>query len=90
MLALAWANLTHHMLRSVLSALAVGIGIMLMLVSKGLATGSIAEVDQRMQSVEAELIILPSQDNAIMTFGNPFRAGHERCARECADADGQG
>jgi len=89
MLALAWANLTHHKLRSVLSALAVGIGIMLMLVSKGLATGSIAEVDQRMQSVEAELIILPSQDNAIMTFGNPFRAGHERCARECADADGR-
>jgi putative ABC transport system permease protein len=87
-LALAWANLMHHKLRTVLSALAVGIGIMLMLVSRGLASGSIAEVDERMQSVDAELVILPAQDNIIFTNGAPFRAGHERFLRAVADAAG--
>ncbi len=88
MLALAWANLTHHKLRSALSALAVGIGIMLMLVSKGLASGSIAEVNQRMQSVDAELVVLPDQENIIFTNGAPFRQIHERHLRRQADAHG--
>jgi putative ABC transport system permease protein len=88
MLVLAWANLTHHKLRTLLSALAVGIGIMLLLVSKGLAGGSLAEVNQRMQSVDAELVILPAQDNIIFTNGAPFRASHERRLKELGDARG--
>jgi putative ABC transport system permease protein len=88
MFALAWANLMHHKLRSLLSALAVGIGIMLMLVSNGLATGSLAEVDQRMQSVDAELVILPAQDNIIFTGGAPFRRGHEQHLCQAADERG--
>ncbi len=72
MLALAWANLMHNKVRTALSALAVGLGIMLLLVSNGLAGGSIAEVAQRMQSVDAELVILPAQDNIIFTNGAPF------------------
>ncbi|MBP7746844.1 MAG: ABC transporter permease [Phycisphaerae bacterium] len=88
MLALAWANLTHHKLRTALSALAVGIGIMLMLVSRGLADGSLAEVNQRMQSVNAELVILPAQDNIIFTNGAPFRASHERRLQTLSDAHG--
>jgi ABC-type lipoprotein release transport system permease subunit len=88
MLALAWANLTHHKLRTALSALAVGIGIMLMLVSRGLADGSLAEVNQRMQSVNAELVILPAQDNIIFTTGAPFRASHERRLQTLSDAHG--
>ena len=88
MLLLAWANLTHHKLRTLLSALAVGIGIMLLLVSRGLAGGSLAEVNQRMQSVDAELVILPEQDNIIFTNGAPFRGVHERHLRKQADADG--
>ncbi|MCK4341078.1 MAG: ABC transporter permease [Phycisphaerae bacterium] len=88
MLALAWANLMHHKLRTLLSALAVGIGIMLMLVSKGLASGSIAEVNQRMQSVDAEVVILPAQDNIIFTNGAPFRGLHERYLRNLADERG--
>lgn len=78
MFALAWANLMHHKLRSLLSALAVGIGIMLLIVSKGLAGGSLAEVNQRMQSVDAEIVVLPAQDNIIFTNGAPFRGLHER------------
>ena len=88
MFALAWANVTHHKLRSLLSALAVGIGIMLMLVSNGLATGSLAEVDQRMQSVDAELVVLPAQENIIFTNGAPFRRGHEQHLRQAADETG--
>lgn len=88
MLALAWANLSHHRLRTALSALAVGIGIMLLLVSRGLARGSIAEVDRRMQSVDAELVVLPSQDNIIFTNGAPFRQMHARYLREQTDARG--
>ena len=88
MLVLAWANLTHHKLRTVLSALAVGIGIMLLLVSRGLAEGSLAEVDRRMQSVDAEVVVLPAQDNIIFTNGAPFRALHERYLARQTDATG--
>jgi len=88
MLALAWANLMHRKLRALLSALAVGIGIMLMLVSRGLASGSLAEVDQRMQSADAELVVLPAQDNIIFTNGAPFRAIHERHLARQADERG--
>jgi len=85
---LAWADLIHHRVRTVLSALAVGIGIMLMLVSRGLASGSIAEVDRRMQSVDAELVVLPAQDNIIFTNGAPFRGIHERLLARQTDARG--
>ncbi len=88
MLALAWANLMHRKLRALLSALAVGIGIMLMLVSRGLASGSLAEVDERMQSADAELVVLPSQDNIIFTSGAPFRAIHVRYLARQAEARG--
>jgi ABC-type antimicrobial peptide transport system permease subunit len=88
MLVLAWANLTHHKLRTLLSALAVGIGIMLLLVSRGLASGSLGEVNQRMQNVDAELMILPAQDNIIFTNGAPFRPSHERHLRRLADERG--
>ena len=88
MLALAWANLAHHKLRTLLSSLAVGIGIMLMLVSQGLAGGSISEVNQRMQTVDAEVVILPAQDNIIFTNGAPFRGIHERHLAKQSDDRG--
>jgi putative ABC transport system permease protein len=62
----------HRKLRTALSVLAVGLGIALLLISKGLANGSIAEVNERMQSVNAELVILPAQENIIFTNGAPF------------------
>ncbi|MGD8450343.1 MAG: ABC transporter permease [Phycisphaerae bacterium] len=88
MLALAWANLMHHKLRTALSALAVGLGITLMLVSKGLANGSIAEVNDRLQSVNAELVVLPAQDNIIFTNGAPFPGVFERHIARLADEQG--
>ncbi len=88
MFALAWSNLTHHKLRAALSALAVGIGIMLLLISRGLANGSINEVNDRMQSVDAEIVILPAQDNIIFTNGAPFRGLHERFLHKISDEQG--
>ena len=88
MLALAWANLLHGKTRAAISVLAVGLGIMLMLISKGLANGSIAEVAERMQSVDAELVILPAQDNIIFTNSAPFPLGLQRFIEKQADDAG--
>jgi len=88
MLALAWATLMHNKVRTALSALAVGLSIMLLLVSNGLAGGSIAEVAERMQSVDAELVILPAQDNIIFTNGAPFPRLYRRYIEKQADERG--
>jgi putative ABC transport system permease protein len=88
MLALAWANLTHHPLRTALSVLAVGLGIALLLVSKGLADGSIAEVNQRIQSVDAEIVVLPAQENIIFTNGAPFPQSFANLIARQADDQG--
>jgi putative ABC transport system permease protein len=88
MLALAWANLMHRRLRTALSAIAVGLGIALLLVSKGLANGSIAEVNDRMQSVNAELVVLPAQENIIFTNGAPFPGAIERFIARQSDEQG--
>lgn len=88
MLALAWANLMHNKVRTTLSALAVGLGIMLLLISNGLAGGSIAEVAERMQSVDAELVVLPAQDNIIFTNGAPFPRLYRKYIEKQADRRG--
>jgi putative ABC transport system permease protein len=88
MLTLAWANLMHRKLRTALSVLAVGIGIALLLVSKGLANGSIAEVNQRMQSVDAQLVVLPAQENILFTNGAPFPGIFERLIARQSDERG--
>jgi len=88
MLTLAWANLMHNKVRTGLSALAVGLGIMLLLISNGLAGGSIAEVAERMQSVDAELVILPAQDNIIFTNGAPFPRLYRKYIEKQADEHG--
>jgi putative ABC transport system permease protein len=87
-LALALANLAHRKLRTALSALAVGLGIALMLVSKGLEEGSLAEVSDRLQSVNAELVVLPAQENIIFTNGAPFPGVFERYLAKQADERG--
>ena len=88
LLSLAWANLTHNPVRTLLSALAVGVGIALMLVSKGLASGSIDEVAARMESVDAELVVLPAQDNIIFTSGASLGRSVRRLIADAHDAAG--
>jgi putative ABC transport system permease protein len=88
MLRLAWANLTHHKLRTALCALAVGIGLAMFLVSRGLARGSIGEVADRMQSVQAELLVLPAQENLVFSGGAAFKSGWGERFAAVADEHG--
>ena len=53
------ANLLHHKLRSALSAVGIGIGICMLVTLSGLARGSLFEVAERLESVDADLIVLP-------------------------------
>jgi len=53
------ANILHYRLRSALSALGIGIGICMLITLGGLARGSLEEVADRWESVDADLIVLP-------------------------------
>ncbi len=72
MLTLPLANLLHHKLRSLLCAAAVGIGVAMMVVQLALSHGMLDEVADRMQSVDAELIVLPNNANVIFQGGAIF------------------
>jgi putative ABC transport system permease protein len=69
---LALAHLLHRKLRTSLSVLAVAIGITMLLVMLGLSHGMLNEVAERVQSVDAELIVLPENENVIFTAGAAF------------------
>ena len=53
------ANLLHHKLRSVLSALGIGMGICMLVTLSGLSRGSLFEIAERAESVNADLIVSP-------------------------------
>lgn len=53
------ANILHHKLRTALSALGIGIGICMLITLSGLARGSLYEVADRWESVDAEIIVYP-------------------------------
>lgn len=72
MIALAIAHLRHRRLRTALSVLAVGIGIAMLLVMLGMSHGMLDEVATRVESVDAELIVLPENENVIFTAGAAF------------------
>jgi len=59
---MAWlplANIMHHKLASVLNALGIGIGICMLLTLSGLARGTLFEISDRAESVDADLIVCP-------------------------------
>lgn len=78
------ANIFHRKLRSVLCMLAVAIGIAMLVVMLGLSHGTLNEVAQRMESVPAELLVLPRGESAIYMGGGTFGQGHEELIRETA------
>ena len=57
MFLLAWANLVHRKVRTGLSILAVAIAITLLLILVGLSHGTLNDVSNRMQSVDAEIVV---------------------------------
>jgi len=54
------ANILHHKLRSLISALGIGIAVCMLITLTGLSRGSLYEIAERMESVDADLIVLPS------------------------------
>ena len=63
---LALANLRLRKARTIISVLAVAVGIMTLLVLRGLTEGTIGEVADRMQSVQADLLVWDKSHNTFM------------------------
>ncbi len=59
MACLPLANILHHKLRSLLSALGVGIGICMLVTLTGLSRGSLGEIANRWEAVQADLMVFP-------------------------------
>ncbi len=65
------ANILHHKLRSLLTALGIGVGICMLVTLAGLSRGSLYEIADRWESVDADLIVFPRgwADNATTKSG---------------------
>ncbi|MFA5864286.1 MAG: FtsX-like permease family protein [Phycisphaerae bacterium] len=72
MTGLAWANIKHRKLRSALAALAVAIGVAMLVTMLALSHGTLDEVAQRVKGIDAELLVLPSETSAIFSEGAPL------------------
>lgn len=75
LLNLAWSSVWHRKTRAVLSILAVAIGIGMMVTMLALAHGTLGEVADRMASVDADLLVLPSQ-MTLVAGGADFKDKH--------------
>lgn len=78
----------HRKLRSALSILAVGVGVAMMIVMMALSHGTLDEVAERIQSVDAELVVLPQHENVIFTGGAAFSEKY-RPIIEATEVDGR-
>jgi len=72
------ANLMHHKLRSALSAFGIGIGICMLVTLSGLSRGSLFEIADRWESVDAELTVFAKGwgENAGYTRGVGLQDSH--------------
>ncbi len=66
------SNILHYKLRSLLSALGIAIAICMLLTLSGLARGTLFEVADRWEAVDADLIMFPAGwgDNVSVKSGN--------------------
>ncbi len=53
------ANLLHYKLRSFLSAIGISIGVCMLITLSGLSRGSLYEIADRWEAVDADLVVLP-------------------------------
>jgi putative ABC transport system permease protein len=72
---LALANLLHHKFRSLLSALAVGIGVAMLVTLLGLTHGTLGEISQRGAAIDADFLVMPNNYNSVMG-GAVFSEAH--------------
>jgi putative ABC transport system permease protein len=63
------ANILHHKLRSALSALGIGISVCMLVTLAGLSRGSVNEVLDRWNGVDADLIVCPGSTNITLASG---------------------
>jgi len=86
MIYLPLANLLHHKLRSVFNILGIGIGICMLLTLAGLARGSLHEIADRWEAVDAGLVLYPKHsDLATLTGHGISDKWPEILTREHAD-----
>ncbi len=69
---LAWANIKHRKLRSILAGLGVTIGISSLITMLALSHGTLNEVAKRVQGIDADLIVLPAKSSLIFSEGAPL------------------
>ena len=60
MLPLPLANILHHKLRSALAMLGVAIAVCMLVTLSGLSRGSLEEIADRWQAVDADMIVYPA------------------------------
>ena len=86
MTSLPLANLTRHKLRSLISALGIGVGIALFVILPSLADGMIREVAERIQNVDAHLMVYPRAMNPIFDTTAATRRLARSIAHSAEDA----
>ena len=62
---LVWENLKHRPVRTLLSSLAIGLGVTMMLTLVGVGEGMLRDQESRTRGVGADIIIRPSGSSAI-------------------------
>lgn len=82
------ANILHYRLRSVLSALGIGIGVCMLVTLSGLARGTLAEIGDRWEAVDADLIVYPREAKESVVMLNGINLPDQyvpRIAAQCAE-----
>ncbi len=72
MMPLALANVLHRPVRTGVSVLFIGVLTAKMITALALSHGTLDEVAERFESVDAELVVLPRQESVIFTGGAAF------------------
>jgi len=63
------SNILHRKGRTIISVLAVGIGVMMLLVLVGMTQGTLHEVAERMQNVDADMLVHARSWNPVLDVG---------------------
>ncbi len=90
MIPLPVANILHHKLRSALSALGVAIAVCMLITLAGLSRGTLMEIADRWDAVDADLIVYSARwgDNIITASGAGLGAADVEKVAALADATG--
>lgn len=83
------ANIMHHKLGSLLSALGIGLGICMLITLTGLSRGSVNGIVDRWNTVDADLIAFPSSTDLTMAYGGAVSLKNIDLIGAIKDAAGQ-